>query len=177
MTLAENNNPFRLAHAALWTLLEANTDFTSLVPSANRLKYTSTSQHYPDIYDVVNKGNCPAVRIIQSNILPTRYSSEGMHYNTSNSSFVTLRFEVQILTGRQSLLDVLDVAWTIYRALVTWTTYLKTNVTWTSKECVSNCTPRETKESLTNHELNRGLRGWTSVWVGDVEMYFTTSDL
>ena len=87
-----------------------------------------------------------------------------------------MRWEVQVATGDQSMVSVLDVMWTVYCALSKWQTYLST-LSWNSKTFVHRSMPRETEERMGRKELNQGLKGWTSVWVGDTDMHFTTTDL
>lgn len=161
-------NPLRLVHTAIWTMLEANSDFTTLVPSGNRIKFSGTDTPAPD-KDTLSTADVPEVRVLDTGFRPHLQQ-------TSSSSSLTMEVQIQVTTGEQEFADLLDVQWAIYRAMLGWETYLKATITWATKACVTLCRPLAVR-SLLGAKTDRGLKGWSAVWAGQIQLDFTTSDL
>ena len=175
MSLAESNNPIRLVHSALWTMLEADTDFTTLVPSRCRIKYTATTEWYPDVKETLGEADQPQVRIIPTALgLPDR----AQLHSSSSSSFLKISWAIEVLTGDQRLHGLMDVAWCVYKATKDWTSYLRDSATlrWQNKSFVYRTQLRRCETQL-SEKLSRGIRGWVSIWEGDTDIYLTTTDL
>jgi hypothetical protein len=99
--------------------------------------------------------------------------------NTSNSSFLHTVWEIEVSTGDRQQTTLMDAAWVIYKATTNWPAKLRdsANCTWQSKAFVHKCQPLEVSFDDGNRELNKGTKGWSSVWKGRVDLNFTTSDL
>ena len=160
-------NPISQVQSALWTLLEDNSDFTTLVPVGNRLKFDGTDPA-PE-KDEVSRGDLPEVRV-----RPVKW--KGMMQHTSNSSFAELVFAVEIATGDRGVLSMFDTVFAVWRALHAWQATLGV-LEWNSKTFVHGCRTLDADLDLDNKELNRRVRGWSAVWLGRIKMHFTESDL
>lgn len=163
------DNPLRQIHAAMWTMLEANSGFTDLVKSS--IKYTTTNRA-PE-KDEVSPSELPEVRIVATGLSPT--VAPQLQF-TSCSFFLTAKWEVQIASGDQRFETLFDVEWEVWRSLADWETHLK-NLTWNSHKFVLLCRPLAIDTSLDDEKLNRGIRGWRSIWAGETQMYFKADDL
>ena len=172
--LAVADNPLRQVYAALWTMLEASSAFTSYVKAGNRIKFTGTS--FVHDKDTVSGGDLPEVRIGLIGHKPHLQ-------NTSSSSQIVTTWEIRVSTGDTRLAPVLDMAWIIYCAMLGWETHLKDALLWENSgplgdgKFVTTCRPLKIEEDLDVKELNRGNRGWAAVWRGEVEMHFRTTDV
>jgi hypothetical protein len=162
-------NPLRLVHSAIWTMLEAESTFTSLVPTGNRIKYSGTAERAPD-KDTLSGADVPEVRVLDTGFRPHLQQ-------TSSSSSLTIEVQIQVTSGNQEFSTLLDVQWAIYRAMKDWATHLKDTIQWASKNCVTLCRPLAVRSTLGNKTMDRGLKGWSAVWAGEIQLDFTTSDL
>ena len=165
-------NPLKQIHDAFWDMLTARSDFTALVPVANRLKVydeddlgigepLEPDQHLP--------AAGPSVRILQTGV---RYHS---HADTSHTALVLI-WEIQVLTGRRYLNKMLDVVWSILRATESWADYLGV-LTYHGETFARCCRALQSADSLEHAQLHRDIRGWTSVWRGEIECWFLVSDM
>ncbi len=163
-------NPLRQIHNALWTLLGANSDFDSLVPDGRKRVNWIGSSRAPEVDEGLSPADYPRVRIVPVKIEP--------HLDeTSNSSSLTVIWQVQVATGDQRLQTLLDIEWAIYRAMQTWRTHLRDSLTWNGKNFVTCCRPMATETKLDDKGQDRGTRGWSAAWTGETRLDFTTSDL
>lgn len=167
-------NPLWQVYNALWSLLESDSDFTTAVPSMNRIKYTSTIDRHPDKDSALDE-DFPFVRI-------RSLGSEPRAHNTSSSSIIDMRWSIEVFSGDQRLATadankISDVSWAIYKALVNWKAYVY-DFTWDGKDFkVRHCKAVEVKDSLSDDELHLTQIGWKSVWIGETTVWFTTTDL
>jgi len=166
-------NPLWQVHNALWSLLESDSEFTTAVPSMNRIKYTSTTDRYPDKDNTLD-ADFPCVRIRCIGGVPRPH-------RTSNSSMIELKWSIEVFSGDRRFSDdaqrFMDVWWAIYKALVNWQAYLY-NFTWDGNAFkVRYCRASEVEDRLTKQELHYRQNGWQSVWIGDTDIWFTTTDL
>ena len=161
------DNPIRLVYAAIWEMLEDKYEFTQLVPVGNRIKYTGTKRA-PD-KDTVDPASLPQVRVIAAGLKPHLFRV------TSGSSLV-IRWEIQVASGDQRFATEMDVAWAIYRAMTGWATHIMA-LKWKDETFARLHRPLEVETDLGNPEADRGIKGWSSVWAGEVEMWFSTTQL
>lgn len=161
-------DPFTIAYEGLWALLETWEPFTELVKSGNRIKYVGSSRNpeKPEVSD----GDMPEVRIIPVSTLT--------HVKrTSNLTSCLQKFEIGISTGDQRLhVRHFPVKWAILRALTNWQASL-TILTWNGKTFIKIARPTEVSEGVSEFDANRNIRGWSSVWSCELEMFFTTTDM
>lgn len=161
-------NPLWEVHDAIWTMLEASTDFTTEVPDGNRVNYTE-SDFSPEKHNLA-AADVPQVMVRQAGMeLGERVASNATH--------VVLKFEVLVHTGQQPIDRLLDVQWAVFRALLEWETYLQDALTWGGENYVRNADMISTEDSVTNKDLHRNLKGWTSVWAGLVDCWFSNAAL
>ncbi len=160
-------NPITMVLEELWDLLELNSGFTDLIPVGNRIKYSETGSGYDDEPEKfgVSSADLPEVRIIGVGGGPMR--------ETSNMTFTTRHFAVQMSSGSRQMAIGDNVVWEIIRALSDWKTTMEA-LTWNSKTFVDDCALARTQSKLTD---DRGVTGWVTVWAAAVQMHFTTSDL
>lgn len=161
-------NPLRQVYSAFWSMLEAHSGFTDLVLVGNRIKFSGTAARSPQKPEI-SDADLPEVRVVQTGLHPHLQ-------RTSNGSSLVTRWAVQIASGDQRMPALMDVQWAIYRALMGWETHVQA-LQWESKEFVTVCRPLEVKVELTDRRANRGIRGWSDVWAGEVIMWFATADL
>lgn len=167
MLLADN--PLRLVYAAIWDMLEAKTEFTTLVPVGNRIKYTNTTGNRAPGKDTLSDASVPQVAVVAAELDPH------LQRTSTGSSLVAL-WEIKIASGDQRFAMEFDVSWAIYRAMEDWDTHLMP-LEWKGEDFVRAARPLKTKVQLGNPEADRGIKGWSSVWVGEVRMWFSTAQL
>lgn len=172
-----SDNPLRMIYTALWDMLEANTTFTDIVDTGNRIRQDGTTPMYER--DIYSEADLPSVRI-----KPTGHVI-GLQA-TSNSTFIKTTWVIEVFTGELRFLSLLDVNWAISLAMTGWTTSLRDALEWQSKQFVHRCLPLQVEEQLserrrgnrgTMNDQNRGNRGWMAVWRGEVHSNFTTDDM
>ncbi len=164
-----DDNPLRQVVTATWTMLENNADFLALVPQVgNRIKYIG-SNLAPEKNEVLT-ADFPTTRIVAVQFLPRPH-------NTSDSSGLDVVYEIQVAQGEQWLQPLLDISFAVYRALSPWRETMHA-LTWEGNQFVTCAKPVEVEPiSLDNQKLNRGIRGWSAVWRGLIQMDFPTADL
>lgn len=149
-------------------LVAAGKHFTDLVLSGNRIKYTASAF---DIWKVaVQEADFPEVAVVQAGM--------GLHDRIDcTDTMVAVKYEVWVTTGEQPLDRLFDVQWAVFRCLLNWDATLKDALTWQSEKYVRNCELLTTEDSLLNKRLNRAIKGWSSVWAGEVWCHFNHDNL
>ena len=160
-------NPLRLVYAALWTMLEAHAPLTALVKYRNRIKYTGTALA-PE-KDTLSNADTPELVVVAAGFRPHLQQ-------TSSSSSITIRWEIHVTSGDQRFETLLNVEWEVYRAMRDWEATLST-LTFAGKRFVTLSRPLTARTRLDDRKLNRGIKGWTTVWACETRLDFTTSDL
>ena len=162
-------NPLTQVYEAFWTLLEANSGFTSLVSVGNRIKYTGEGRN-PEKRGA-QASDYPRVRIRESAGKVTLSKS-------SNSTFYVKQYEIQVATGDQEYTSMHDVEFQILRAMADWYDTMSA-LQWTvdSSYFAKNCHLLDTRQMLDNKEQNQNIRGWSTVWACTVDMWFNTETL
>ena len=161
-------NPIRLLYSALWDILEAQSDFASAVPALNRIKY-SEDPIPPERKDTLSSADYPDVRIMARGF-------QSHHHRTSSSSSLAVLWEIQVSSGDQRFGTLFDVLWYIYRAMEDWEARV-TGVVWNGEPLVNSCRTLQAQWKLGDPELDRGNKGWSTVWAGATELWITTGDL
>ena len=144
-------------------MLRANTDLcgaSGLVTVSNQLAYTGTDR-VPEL-DVRPEGRQPMMRLVATGLLPHLQQ-------TTSSSKLTMRWEVQVESGSELFATIMDIEWEVYRALEDWDTYLSA-LQWAGEPFATVNRPLVNKVTLDDRQ-----KGWTSVWTGETELNFTTS--
>jgi len=170
-------NPFWDLHDGIWDLLEdtstatdllaAGKHFTNLIESRNRIKFTGDSRE--PIRQVTSTADRPEAMVwaTQTRVRDRR---------ASNADSIALQWEVIVRTKHQSFGILFDLQWAVIRQLVNWDS-LKTTVKWGSEYPVKIFDILTSEDSLINRGLNQNLKGWTSVWQGYTELWFSHANL
>lgn len=161
-------NPLNQVYEAFWTMLEADTDFSALIPAKNRIKLYGTNNRYP-YRDNVNEAGIPEVVVEPIKIEPQIWT-------TSDKSKVVATWVIRVATGDQRWTSLFNVMWDIYKALANWQATLQA-LTWNSKAFVVSCESVEAEQTVNNKDANRLIKGWATVWACTTEMWFDTTDL
>ena len=162
-------NPFQQVYEGLWALLNANAGFVSLIPTGNQINYDGTRRN-PE-KRAIQPADLPEARLLM------RPGGKLWEYRTSNGSSVTQLFDVQVSTGEKPLTVLFDVEWEVYRAFADWMSVLEI-LTWNDEDFVKKCKLLEiSSQTLDSEEHNRSQYGWSTVWSGEVEMWFSTESL
>lgn len=163
-TVATNINPLTMVYDALWTIIESHPALTSLVRVGNRVKDLST------LKDQVSTVDLPEIRIICQ-------SAEPKIYRTSSGTTLKKIYQIQVATGEynvQSQLHIIE--WELLKAFSKYKDVLDA-LTWNSKRFILQAKVTTVNEGTTQADLNRGIRGWVSLWTCEVEFWFDRSDL
>lgn len=159
------SDPITKVFDGLWAMLEGDSRFTALVPSNNRIKYNTREGDKLE----VSTADFPDTRI--------RYLGGTPHTErTSNSSTLFLVWSVEVATGDQRYATIFPIEWAVYCALLGWGTHLRTLTYGGVAGFVKNAYyTGTTTAAIDNNQLNRGTKGWSSVWQGEVQMWFATA--
>jgi hypothetical protein len=173
--MSNPDNPLWQVYNAMWTLLEADTDFTTAVPEDNRVKYTDTTDRAIEL-DGGLTSDFPRVRIRPLEGRPWAY-------RTSNSSMIVMRWSVEIESADRRLAteDVskfFDVWFAIYRATTRWKDTIW-DFTWDTDKpaSVRRFRAMQTRDEVGENKYTNTPVGWVSVWHGETDVWFDTSDL
>ena len=161
------STPLEDVYDAIWDCLEDWTAFTTYVPAGNRIKYHGDKQQ-PE-KDEIADADCPEVRVKFDGI-------HGRPFSDSSNTGITVQFSVQVTSARQEMSRLLEVVWAILTGMMNWDTRLMA-LTWQGHDYVRECRLLQSDLDLDNRELNRGIRGWSTVWKGEIKMWFVNSEL
>lgn len=164
-------NPLTQVYDALWTLLSANAALVTLIPEANWIRYTGDVQK-PDSEESKHE-TYPKLRIREAT------GQVHLHRSSSGTSYKK-RYQIQVATDDERLLDMHDIEYQILRAMANWPTVMDA-LQWDVDDTYFAKTFKvlATEQSLYNKELNQNEnhRGWGTIWACEVEMWFDTSAL
>jgi len=166
--MAEESPP-AIVYDALWALMEQSVFFTSQVKKGNRIKFSDPSFIPPDKLEI-STTDVPEVMLVAA-------ASQANLQGTSSSSKLVFNYEWWISTGDMSVIrGILPVTWAIFCAMANWKNVLGP-LQWNGKTFCKRYDFTNGSVILTDGDKNRGIRGFSSVWACEVEMWFTTSDL
>ena len=163
----EGSDPLSKVYNTLWSALESNAEFTSLVAAGNRIKFSGTDTS--PIKDNMITEDFPEVRIIPISTTP--------HSNrSSNSSSLVKQFAVQMLSGDQRVTaNHFPLEWLIFRLMTNHVSDLF-ELEWSGHKFVKNVKSTNGQDSFSmSTDLKPGIRGWISVWTCEIEMWFPTN--
>lgn len=161
-------DPFTQVYDALWAMLEARAGITKMVRLKNRIKFTGSNRD--PIKDQISYRDLPEMILVPGTGIPHLQ-------RTSNSSSMLETLEIRVATGDQRIGEILyPLKWEVYRALSTWETLLLA-LTWNSKTFVRLVRPTSVQDGVAQADLNRGIKGWSTLWACEYEMWFATADL
>lgn len=159
------DNPLLAVFNAFWDMLEARTVLTNMIRQGSRVKL-----HKGDTFKAeVGNTDLPELRVVVDSSVP--------HLdNTSNSTMLTERWQIQVATGSWDVRVLFDIKFEILRALADWQTHLRA-ITWKDQKPVHNLSATGVDDVLFEADMSRGIIGWTTVWQCEVGMNFNNSDL
>jgi len=161
-------DPIVQVYNAIWTLLEAHVQLASMVKLGNRIKVSGDSRD--PMKAEISDADLPELRVVP-------VSSSFHLQRTSNSSTILSRWRIQVSTGDQRVdAGLYALEWEIYRALKDWISTIMA-LTWNSKTYVKLARPLSAQHGVSMADLQRGIKGWSSIFEFEAEMWFTTSDL
>lgn len=180
-------DPLTKAYEILWQILESNPNFVAMVKPHNRIKYTDdaitgvSAPRYPE-RDSRQPQEYPQVKI-------EAVGGASDMYCSSDGTRIQERFQILVNTGDRRLCYTKDgiyqglfpLQWTILRAMMSWETYLRPQ-TWNGKVFVHHCSVSNRQEKIDNPRLDEQKAtvrdaGWSVVWQGDLELWFTSADM
>jgi hypothetical protein len=170
------DNPISLVYNALAEMLTCNKHFQELVREGNLIRFCGKDDEVNRSIAKVASGvantntDLPEVRIIPRGSTPHIQ-------NTSHTSFLTVRFEIQMSTGTYNLDKVLfPVQWAVYRAMANWFVVVS-QLKWKDRNFVHLTRPVSGQDVISDTDLARGIVGWASLWACEITMDFKTIDL
>lgn len=159
-------DPLTQVYNSLWDMLESRQAIHSMVRIGNRTKFNIPLP----LKDEVSTSDLPELRVVTSGSTPHIF-------RTSNSSSVVKRYEVIVITGDQRFEVLFPLEFEILRALSTWPTKVAM-LTWNSVKFVNLVRPTTSFDDLLQQEaLQRGIKGWITIWSVEVQMFFQTITL
>ncbi len=166
--MAVEKSPLEKVYDAIWQMLETSSYFTALVPVGSRVKYDGTVVY--QARDQCSEAEDFQVRVVCRRVKPHLQA-------TSNGSFLKTVWVIEVNTTYQGTSPLFNISWAIYRSLLRWEQSLRDGLYWNERQFVNLCRPLAARTKLGDRELNRGIRGWVTVWGGEVDMHFKTSDM
>ncbi len=158
--------PLTQVYDGVWKLLEDRSMFRDLIKKGNRIKFAGKARM--PIKSDISTEDTPELRIIPAGTEPHLEQS-------SNGSRITEQFDIILTTGDMRTDAVLyPVKWEIFRAFSDWATTLK-DLTYKGKKFVVLARLLTTVDGISETDLARGIKGWTTVWRLAVDMWFETS--
>jgi hypothetical protein len=162
-----DTNPISQVYAGIWTMLEANSDFTSLVRAGNRIKYVDGNMAATK--QTLSDNDTPQVAVMPLGLSP--------HLDKSSStSYLGTLWSIELVSGTVKTETLSQLDWAIYRAMADWRTHLSA-LTWNSRTFVSLFRPMKVDNDF---ELRRKLRvpeGWNALWTGECQMWFQSTEV
>lgn len=166
--MASETDPFTQVYDALYSLPWEREALCHMVKPGNRVSFSGADRD--PLKPSVQAADLPEIRLIPTGGTPHLQ-------RTSSSTTWIMRFEWGIATGDQRVNENLyPVEWELLRAMANWIAVL-TALTWKDKVFVWFAKPTDSREGVTETDINRGVKGWVALWACEVHLKFTTSDL
>ena len=142
---------------AFWTMLEAYAAFDSLVPSGNRLKYSSgdydPSEHSTGIADF------PRVAVMYWGLTHHMGETVPILQNTSSSNLMMTLWSIETQTRPKRINEKGNLDIIILRACMNWPTYFA-NLTWEGYTFVPCLRVMGTQSKIQEMKLAQNLCHW-----------------
>lgn len=164
-------DPFSDVQNAIWTVLNASTAFTTLVPSTMQWDLDGEGQKMGTMAGVPKHIRSATVRV-------SPVGGEHDPQIDSHNTVVRQSWEIQILhKDERTTQELLPVKWAILRALSGQCLGGSTmrSLTWNSKTYVMDCRLREHKDQYMTQDKTPGT--WRTLWRFEVDMRFSSADL
>jgi hypothetical protein len=163
-------DPFTLVFNELWSLAEASVPLTALVKPGNLIKYNKAQDRSP-IKEEIAVADMPEL------LLTSVGTSDIKSHSSSCGSGITRQYQWLLTTGDFRInFKLYPVQWALFAAVIAGESAIAA-LKWNNKPFVTRMMWSGLSEGLSNAELNRGIKGWSSLWTFQIEMNFTTADL
>lgn len=156
----------------LWQLLEGHRDVTAIFKPGNRIKFLGTNRDPHK--EQIATADVPEIRIVPwpgGTLAPIR---------TTDSSSGTLMFSVQVATGDKRVdadgAGLHYAKWSVFRALADWRELLAA-LKWRGLPFVQKLSLTSVQDGAAQSDLDRGIKGWSSLWTVSVDVWFRTIDV
>lgn len=164
-------NPLTAVYDKLWAMVEARSEFTTLVAAGKRIKFTGFADKHNPVKDVLSSADCPELTLVTGGM-------DTVIFATSSTSYIERTYTWLLSTGKFNVTTLLDVTWAVFLAMNDWVTELNADdMTFAGKKFVTRLTMLASTEGKSDPLANRGLDGWSSIWGCRVRMDFSTADL
>ena len=164
-------DPFTMIHQALWDLVRANERLMDLIRSGNQVDYAGDSRS-PE-KDTMISADLPELRLVP-------LGGTAHLRRTTHSTSITRRFAFQLHSGSQQVDKMLfPIEWELLCSLTEWTTYLG-QLLWDGEKFAIRMSVVDITEEMLRPNLPSGdsrLKGWLTVWVGEIECFFNTGKM
>ena len=150
-------------------LLWATPGFSDLVNEGNIIRFDQRDVRDPE-KDKVISSDVPELRLTPNGGVP--------HTNrTSCSSSLVEVYTLGLITGDQRVSEALyPLKWIMFCAMTKWPAELST-LKYGDAEFVRRVKITGIQDGVSDYALNRGIKGWNSLWNIEVEMFFNTASL
>lgn len=160
-------DPFTQVYDALWTLVERNNALQMYLQPRNKIKYDEPNEPKPNISD----GDLPELALLNSSInfntVPTDCSNES----------IARDYVWAITTGTYQIQPLFnELTFELYRSMIDWESVLSP-LTWYDCTFVYNCRLQSGDEGTLMREVDRGISGWSALWIVKVDFVFSRNTL
>lgn len=162
-------DPFTLVYQGLWALALQSEYIATQVSVGNRVDYSKAG--------LPVKATVAAADLPELGLVPKECSCN-LHMSSSTSKVVRT-YEWILSTGEFRLADKLfPLQFALLCAMTGWKSSFMTGLLWkNSTHFVKRLELKDFTDGESRAELNRGIRGWSSIIGVEVEMHFVTADL
>ena len=165
-----STDPFSLVFDKLWELAEVSQPLMRLVSPGNLIKFNKAQDRDP-LKQQILTADLPEL------VLTGVGSTEANLLESSCSSKIVRQYSFILSTGDYRITSfLLPVQFALFCALADYQAVL-CPLQWKSKTFITQANWVSLSEGMSNPELNRGIKGWSSLWTCMVEMHFSTADL
>jgi len=162
-------NPFEMVLTELWNMLLAHPQFVRDVKEQNRIHFDDADNRSP-IKSTIAAADLPEVAILTS-------TGTANIMSTSSTSMTIRQYSIMVSTGDYRYTEILaKVEWYVFCAMVGWKNRIS-GLQWKGKTFAKRLNVVFFFNDTANPEKNRNIKGWSAVWVIEVEMHLQTSDL
>jgi hypothetical protein len=163
-------DPFSQVFTGLWQLVEEHAGLSQLVRIGNRIKLDHPRDRDP-YKSAVQVADLPELLLVPEGIASMTY------YTSSCHSRVLRRYAWMYSTGDLRVNHLLNpVTWELVCAMSRAPDVLPA-LKWRDKNFVKRLDVLDSAEGVVDPERNRNIRGWSSVFRLEVEMFFENEDL
>jgi len=175
-------DPFTKTFDALWALAEASdvlngyTDPNTLQPvkglilPGNKIKFNEL-QVRDVIKDSVQDADLPELMLSTQGVTTANLTASSCH------AAITRQYSWMVSTGDFRVnYRLFPVQFALFCAMANWAEILSA-LTWGGEKFVIKAALNPLIEGVSDATLNRGIRGWSSIWACTVDMKFSSSAL